>query len=67
VINPATGLEFRVALQKGIDVNGPPQLEINSLGQPTATTTQTYVLTAQGNILNVNVAALTGVVTVLSP
>lgn len=67
VINPATGIEFRVALQKGIDLNGPAQLEINSLGQPTVTTTQTYVLTTEGNSLNLNVAALTGLVTVVSP
>lgn len=65
VINPATGTEFRVALQKGIVLSGPAQLEIDSLGQPTAAST--YVLTTGDDSLNLNVAALTGDVTVVTP
>jgi hypothetical protein len=72
VINPATGTEFRVTLQKGIVLTGPPQLNINSLGQPVddlgqLIATSTYALSTDGNTLNLNVAALTGHVTVVTP
>lgn len=68
VINPATGEEFRVTLRNGIVLSGPSQLVINSLGQPIGSATQTYVLTTNGgNSLNLNVAALTGHVTVVTP
>lgn len=67
VINPATGEEFRVALKKGVVLTGPAQLEISSLGQPMVATTQTYVLKAEDNTVNLNVGALTGHVTVVTP
>jgi MSHA pilin protein MshC len=65
VINPSTGEAFAVTLQKGIVLSGPAQLEITSLGQPVAAST--YVLTTEGSSLNLNVAALTGHVTVVTP
>jgi prepilin-type N-terminal cleavage/methylation domain-containing protein len=68
VINPATGEAFRVTLEKGVELTGPSSaLVLSSLGQPTAATTQTYVLTTQGNSVNLNVAAVTGHVTVVVP
>lgn len=62
VINPATGTAFTISLQKGVELSGPGTLVINSLGQPTAAAQ--YVLTTDGNSISVDVAALTGHVTV---
>jgi MSHA pilin protein MshC len=63
VINPATGIAFTISLQKGVVLAGTPAtLVINSLGQP-ASAAQ-YVLTTDGGGMTVNVAALTGNVTV---
>ncbi len=62
VINPATGTVFTISLQKGVALSGPGTLVINSLGQPTAAAQ--YVLsTTDGASMTVDVAALTGHVT----
>lgn len=62
VINPATGAAFRVSLEKGVVLDGPATLDMNSLGQPAAG--GTYTLTAGGQTISVGVAAVTGYVTV---
>lgn len=62
VINPATGAAFTISLQKGVSLTGPASLVINSLGQP-ASGAQ-YVLSTEGASMTVDVAALTGHVSV---
>lgn len=62
VINPATGTAFTISLQKGVSLSGPASLVINSLGQP-ASGAQ-YVLSTEGASMTVDVAALTGHVSV---
>jgi MSHA pilin protein MshC len=62
VINPATGTAFTISLQKGVALSGPATLVINSLGQP-ASAAQ-YILSTEGASISVDVAALTGHVTV---
>jgi MSHA pilin protein MshC len=62
VINPATGTAFTISLQKGVSLSGPASLVINSLGQPAAGAQ--YVLSTEGASMTVDVAALTGHVTV---
>lgn len=63
VINPATGTAFTISLEKGV-VLTPSQgtLVINSMGRP-ASAAQ-YVLSSDGTSVTVDVAALTGHVTV---
>lgn len=74
VINPATGRAFSVRLEKGVVLDGPPSpLIINSLGQPVdsfgqpTAASSAFTLSTQGNSLTLNVAALTGYVTVVNP
>ena len=61
VVDPVTGIGFSVNLQKGVALAGPTTLDFNSLGQPSAAAS--YTLTS-GSVKTINVAALTGFVTV---
>ena len=60
--NPVTGSAFTVSLQKNVSLSGPATLDINSMGKPTAA--GTYGLTADSTTVNVNLAAVTGMVDV---
>jgi len=63
VINPATGTAFTISLQKGVVLTASPgALAINSLGKP-ASAAQ-FVLSSGSVSVTVDVAALTGHVTV---
>lgn len=63
VINPATGTAFTISLEKGVVLTSSQgTLAINSLGQP-ASAAQ-YVLSSGDVSVTVDVAALTGHVTV---
>jgi MSHA pilin protein MshC len=62
VINPVTGAAFNVSLQKGVVLAGPATLVINSLGKPAAASS--YTLTSGDATVTLDVAALTGYVTV---
>lgn len=63
VINPATGTAFTIRLEKGVQLSGPATLVINSLGQP-ASSAHYSLGTIEGPSISVDVAALTGHVTV---
>jgi prepilin-type N-terminal cleavage/methylation domain-containing protein len=62
MIDPVTGNTFTVTLEKSVSLSGPTTLDIDSLGKPTAAAT--YVLTSGSASKNVNVAALTGFVSI---
>ena len=62
VINPATGSAYTVAVQQGAVLAGPGTLDISSLGTPSAAAT--YTVTSGSASVNVNVAAITGYVSV---
>jgi type II secretory pathway pseudopilin PulG len=63
VINPATGSAYTVAVQQGATLSGPGTLDISSLGRPSAAAT--YTVTSGATSVNVNVAAITGYVSVV--
>ncbi len=63
VINPTTNLPFSVTLQKGVVLSGPNQLDVNSLGRPSAAAT--YGVNVGGPNVEVRVADITGFVTVV--
>ena len=63
VINPATGSAYTVAVQQGATLAGPGTLDISSLGRPSSAAT--YTVTSGSTSVNVNVAAITGYVSVV--
>ena len=69
VIDPATGSSFNVSLQKGVALTGTPtpQLDFNSLGQPTQPAAPAGASYTLGGAVTVTVAPLTGFVTVCPP
>ena len=69
VIDPATGSSFSVALQKDVVLTGTPtpQLDFNSLGQPTQPAAPAGASYTLGSAVTVTVAALTGFVKVCPP
>jgi len=60
VIDPATGAPFSVALENGATLSGTTTLDISSIGKPSAAAS--YTLSAGTGSKTVNVAALTGFV-----
>jgi prepilin-type N-terminal cleavage/methylation domain-containing protein len=62
VINPSTGTAFTTTLKEGVVLAGPATLDIDSLGKPSAAAT--YTVSSSGSSINVNVAAITGLVVV---